>query len=132
MQPLTLYLITAIVFLAADVVGLRVLVKPVFDRHVGHLFAQPFRMGPAAVFYLGYVLGLLWLVSLPALQSADPLAALFGGMILGLMAYGTYEFTNYATLRDWTLEQVIVDTLWGGVLTGFAAGAGVMITLAVT
>lgn len=132
MQPLTLYLITAIVFLAADVVGLRVLVKPVFDRHVGHLFAQPFRMGPAAVFYLGYVLGLLWLVSLPALQSADPLAALFGGMILGLMAYGTYEFTNYATLRDWTLEQVIVDTLWGGVLTGFTAWAGVMITLAVT
>lgn len=132
MQPLTLYLITAIVFLAADVVGLRVLVKPVFDRHVGHLFAQPFRMGPAAVFYLGYVLGLLWLVSLPALQSADPLAALFGGMILGLMAYGTYEFTNYATLRDWTREQVIVDTLWGGVLTGFTAWAGVMITLAVT
>tara|TARA_R110002124_G_scaffold176026_1_gene343924 strand:- start:16214 stop:16612 length:399 start_codon:yes stop_codon:yes gene_type:complete len=132
MQPLTLYLITAIVFLAADVVGLRVLVKPVFDRHVGHLFAQPFRMGPAAVFYLGYVLGLLWLVSLPALQSADPLAALFGGMILGLMAYGTYEFTNYATLRDWTLEQVIVDTLWGSVLTGFTAWAGVMITLAVT
>ena len=132
MQPLTLYLITAIVFLAADVVGLRVLVKPVFDRHVGHLFAQPFRMGPAAVFYLGYVLGLLWLVSLPALQSADPLAALFGGMILGLMAYGTYEFTNYATLRDWMLEQVIVDTLWGSVLTGFTAWAGVMITLAVT
>ena len=132
MQPLTLYLITAIVFLAADVVGLRVLVKPVFDRHVGHLFAQPFRMGPAAVFYLGYVLGLLWLVSLPALQSADPLAALFGGMILGMMAYGTYEFTNYATLRDWTREQVIVDTLWGGVLTGFTAWAGVMITLAVT
>jgi len=130
MQPLILYLTTAIAFLVVDMIGLRFVVKPVFDRHVGHLFAKPFRVAPAAVFYLGYVLGLLWLVSLPALADSAPVTALLGGMILGLMAYGTYEFTNYATLRDWTLEQVIVDTVWGSLLTGFAAWAGVTLTLA--
>ena len=127
MNTLILYFITVFVFLASDAIGLRFLVKPVFDRHVDHLFADPFRTGPAVVFYLAYVAGILWFVSLPALRSGDPLHALTSGAMLGLMAYGTYEFTNYATLRDWSLEQVFVDTIWGGVLTGFSAWAGVYI-----
>lgn len=131
MNILILYIATALIFFAADAVGLRLLVKPVFDRHIDHLYADSFRAVPAALFYLGYVGGILWFVSLPALRAGDPSAALTGGVILGLMAYGTYEFTNFATLADWTAEQVIVDTLWGGVLTGFAAWAGVMVTRAV-
>ena len=128
MKILILYLMTAAAFLILDIIGLRFLVKPVFDRHVGHLLADPFRLLPAAVFYLGYVAGVLWFVSVPALRSGDAASALVGGVLLGLMAYGTYEFTNYATLRDWRFEQVAVDMIWGGVLTGFAAWAGVMVT----
>lgn len=127
MNILILYVVTVFVFLASDVVGLRFLVKPVFDRHIDHLFADPFRTAPAIVFYLAYVAGILWFVSLPAMRSGDLLSALTSGAILGLMAYGTYELTNYATLRDWSLEQVFVDTIWGGVLTGFSAWAGVLI-----
>ncbi len=125
-----LYLSTAVIFFVVDAIGLRVLIKPVFERHIGHLFADPFRVVPAGLFYLGYVLGLLWFVSLPALKSNDPMAALVNGALLGLLAYGTYEFTNYATLRDWTFQQVATDTIWGGVLTGFAAWAGVQVTRA--
>ena len=128
MKILILYLMTAVAFLILDIIGLRFLVKPVFDRHVGHLLADPFRLLPAAVFYLGYVAGVLWFVSIPALRTGDATSALVGGVLLGLMAYGTYEFTNYATLRDWRFEQVAVDMIWGGVLTGFAAWAGVMAT----
>lgn len=127
MKILVLYLSTAVIFFAADAVGLRLLIKPVFERHVAHLFAEPFRVVPAALFYLGYVAGLLWFVSIPALRAGDPVAALVGGVALGLMAYGTYEFTNYATLRDWSIEQVAADTIWGAVLTGFSAWAGVTI-----
>lgn len=125
MKILILYVATAVIFFAIDAVGLRLLIKPVFERHVAHLFADPFRVVPAVVFYLGYVGGVLWFVSVPALRAGDPMAALIGGVILGLMAYGTYEFTNYTTLRDWSLEQVAVDTVWGGALTGVSAWAGV-------
>ncbi len=131
MQILVLYVATVVIFFAADAVGLRLLIKPVFERHVAHLFADPFRAGPAVVFYLGYVVGVLWFVSVPALRAGDPLAALVGGVALGLLAYGTYEFTNYATLRDWSFEQVVVDMLWGGGLTGVSAWAGVMVARAV-
>lgn len=131
MKIMILYAATAIIFFAIDAVGLRLLIKPVFERHVAHLLADPFRTIPAALFYLGYVAGVLWFVSLPALRTGDPVAALVGGALLGLMAYGTYEFTNYATLRDWSIEQVAIDTMWGGLLTGFSAWAGVAIARAV-
>lgn len=130
MKIMILYLATAFIFFAVDFIGLRYLVKPVFDRHVAHLFADPFRAVPALLFYLGYVAGILWFVSVPALRAGDPVAALVGGIALGLLAYGTYEFTNYATLRDWSMEQVAIDTIWGGALTGFSAWAGIMIVRA--
>lgn len=126
-QTLQLYAVTAVTFLGLDMIGIRMIVRPVFDRHVGHLLADPLRLGPAAVFYLAYVAGLLWFVSLPALKEGAPLQALWSGMILGFLCYGTYEMTNYATLADWSLEQVAVDGLWGALLTGFAAWAGVAV-----
>ena len=131
MKIMVLYLSTVVVFLAADALGLRYIVKPVFDRHIAHLYADPFRIVPALLFYLGYVGGVLWFVSVPALRADDVMAALIGGTLLGMFAYGTYEFTNYATLRDWSMQQVIVDTLWGGVLTGVSAAAGVLIARSV-
>jgi len=111
MKIVFLYLCTTVIFFAVDAIGLKFLVKPVFERHISHLFADPFRVIPAAVFYLGYIAGLLWFVSVPALRANDPLAALIGGALLGLLAYGTYEFTNYATLKDWSFEQVATDLI---------------------
>ena len=109
-QTLALYAITATVFLGLDMIGIRLIVRPVFDRHVAHLLADPIRLGPAALFYLAYVAGLLWFVSLPALREGLPLQALIGGMILGFLCYGTYEMTNYATL---VLLQHNSGTLYG-------------------
>jgi len=129
MQTVWLYLVTGVVFLGLDMIGLRVLMRPLFEAHVGDLLARPLRLGPAAVFYLFYVAGLLWLISVPAMQSGQPLKALLGGMVLGALCYGTYEFTNYATLARWSMAQVAVDLVWGTVLTGFAAWAGVAVML---
>lgn len=128
MQLLTLYGSTLIIFLAIDVVGISTLIKPIFERHVGDMMADPLRLGPAAAFYLFYILGVLWFVSVPALAESRPVQALLGGALLGLMCYGTYEFTNLATLKGWSWSQVITDCLWGAALTGVSAWAGVSIT----
>lgn len=128
MQLVILYVSTLVIFLGVDVVGISQIIRPVFERHVGDLLADPFRMGPAAAFYAAYIAGVLYFVSVPALAEGRPLAALFGGALIGLMCYGTYEFTNYATLRDWSMQQVVTDTLWGGFLTGVSAWAGVAVT----
>ncbi|CUH69201.1 putative membrane protein [Thalassovita autumnalis] len=131
MNIVFLYLATALIFFVVDVIGLKLFIKPVFEQHVGHLFAEDFRLGAAGLFYLGYVAGIVWFVSLPAMRADDPSAALIGGILLGLMAYGTYEFTNYATLKDWTMQQVVLDTIWGAALTGVAAWGGVSMLRAI-
>lgn len=125
MQLLALYASTLVIFLALDILGITLLIKPVFERHVGDMLADPLRLGPAALFYLFYIAGVLWFVSLPALAAGRPLQALASGALLGALAYGTYEFTNLATLRGWSWQQVVMDTGWGAALTGFSAMAGV-------
>jgi uncharacterized membrane protein len=128
MRIVTLYLGTALVFLALDSVMLTVVMQPLFRAYLGAALLDGFRLGPAMVFYLGYIAGLLYFVSVPALRAGAPRRALAEGAALGAMAYGTYELTNFATLRDWALPMVVVDTIWGTVLTGVSAWAGVRIT----
>ena len=36
--------------------------------------------------------------------------------ILGLVIYAVFEGTTYAIFDNWTLEAVIMDSVWGGVL----------------
>ncbi|MBI1220891.1 MAG: DUF2177 family protein [Rhodobacteraceae bacterium] len=128
MPLLVLYLATAVVFLALDAVMLKLVMRPLFEVHIGPLMVPVPRLGPAVVFYLAYVAGLLWLVSLPALRAQSPGQALVGGAVLGAIAYGTYEFTSYAIMRDWSPRMVIVDVGWGTVLTALSAWAGVAVT----
>ncbi len=129
MQIVTLYFSTAAVFLIADALMLTFVMRPLFERHIGSLLADPIRMGPAALFYLAYVGGILWLVSLPALRTDT--SVILGAAVLGAMAYGTYEFTSYAVMRDWHWSMVLVDLTWGTVLTAFSAWAGLAITRAI-
>lgn len=131
MQLIILYVSTAAVFLILDAIMLSRVMKPLFETHLGDQLAAPIRFAPAAVFYLFYVGGLLYFVSLPALRDGIAVQALWGGALLGAMAYGTYEFTNYATLKAWAPKMVAVDLIWGTLLTGGAAALGVLITQAI-
>lgn len=127
MKIAVLYISTLVIFLAVDVVGIKTIIRPIFERHIGDLLADPFRLGPAAAFYAFYIVGVLYFVSVPALRDGAPVQAALAGALLGLMCYGTYEFTSLAIMRDWSWQQVIADTAWGGFLTGFSAWAGVMV-----
>jgi uncharacterized membrane protein len=126
MQIAVLYAASATFFLIVDAIVLTTVMKPLFTRHVGDILLSPIQIAPAAIFYLFYVAGLIWLVSLPALRSGDGIgSAALNGAILGAVAYGTYEFTNKSTIRGWDWSMVAVDTTWGAVLTGSTAAFGV-------
>lgn len=75
----------------------------------------------AAIFYTIYVVGIVYFVILPSLESGNLNKALISGVIYGIVCYGTYDLTNMATLQGWTWKVVIVDILWGGFVTGLAA-----------
>ncbi len=132
MTVAVLYVVTLIVFLGIDYLGLSYIIKPTFEQEIGSIMADSPRLGPAVVFYAFYVGVLLWFVSWPALAGDKSLMWVFGsGVLIGAMAYGTYEFTNLATLKDWTWRMVATDFTWGSLLTGVSATAGVAAARAV-
>ena len=70
----------------------------------------------------------MWFVGWPALDQGKSLLWVFGSAaLIGAASYGTYEFTNYAILKDWTATLVMVDLTWGTVVTGVTAAGGVAI-----
>ncbi|MFN3207744.1 MAG: DUF2177 family protein [Roseovarius sp.] len=123
-----LYIVTFAVFLGLDYLGLSYLIKPTFEKDIGGLLLDSPRLGPAVVFYAFYVACVLWFVSWPAIQQGHGLLWVFGtAALIGALGYGTYEFTNLATLKDWTWRMVATDFTWGTLLTGTSATIGVAV-----
>lgn len=132
MTLVVLYIATAVVFLALDYVGLTYLIRPTFEKDIGHLLLENFRIGPALIFYAFYAGVLLWFVSWPAITEDKSLLWVLGNAaLIGALGYGTYEFTSLAVMKDWTWTMVATDFTWGICLTATAATAGVWITRAV-
>ena len=128
MSLFILYTATTIIFLALDAVMLTFVMKPLFTRHLGDLIRESPALIPAVIFYLAYTAGLTYLVSWPALKAGT--SPILSAAILGAMAYGTYEVTSYAVMKDWSWQMVATDLTWGTVLTAFSAWAGVAIVRA--
>lgn len=118
------YLASVVVFLAIDFVWLTLASRFLYQPQLGHLLADQPNLLVAAGFYLVYVVGIVVFAVLPAANAGSWLMALGLGALLGLVAYGTYDFTNLATLRDWPPLVTIVDLAWGTALTATAAVAG--------
>ncbi|MBV0912129.1 DUF2177 family protein [Anianabacter salinae] len=131
MSLVVLYLVSAVVFLVVDAIGLTVLLKPLFERNLGDMLLDDVKLAPAAVFYLFYVAALTWLVTWPMLNDAPLWRIALNAAIFGAAAYGTYEFTNLATLRNWTWQMVATDVTWGTLLTAGSATAGVLAARAI-
>jgi len=117
-QTLFLYLITLALFFLVDLVWLGVVAKGFYRRHLGALMSPRVNWAAAAFFYLLFIVGLVVFAVRPALLAGEPVRALFGGALLGLICYATYDLTNLATLKDWPLVVTIVDLAWGTFLGG--------------
>ena len=85
---------------------------------------------PLDAIWLGYVARGFYVSRLGDLMLDQPrfgIAALLAGVALGFIAYGTYDATNLATLRGYTVQLAVVDLLWGMTLTGISAAGGMYI-----
>ena len=128
MQFLYLFTITFFIFLTLDLIGIQKVILPIFEKSIGHLMRKNPLLGWAAVFYIAYILGVTHLVSYPYITGEISLFdAFINSTIIGLLAYGTYEFTSYSIMKDWTRKQLIIDTVWGGVLTSSSVLVGIFI-----
>jgi uncharacterized membrane protein len=118
------YAATLLVFLAADFIWLGFLAKDFYQSQIGGLLLAKPELSAAAVFYLLYAVGVLLFVIVPAIQADQWLRASLYGALFGLIAYATYDLSNLATLKGWSLSLAVVDMLWGAFVTGLSATAG--------
>ena len=118
------YVVSALAFLAADATWLTLAGPRLYRPVLGPLLADKVNAGAAVVFYLLYLAGVLFLAVTPALRSGQWRTAALNGLVLGLVAYGTYDLTNQATLRLWSTRLTLADMAWGGAITALAATVG--------
>jgi len=118
---LSSYITSLITLLTLDGIWLGLFMRSFYTQHLGHLFAPTVSLAPAACFYLVYPLGLSILVIMPHFHKPLPISIALGAF-LGFIAYGTYDFTNHATLKDWPLIVTLVDLAWGTIVTGITTG----------
>ncbi len=119
-----IYLAALVAFLIIDGLWLGVVARGFYADQLGQLLRPSPNWGVAGLFYVFYVVGIIVFAVMPAHAQQSWMMAVGYGALLGLIAYGTYDLTNLATIRDWPVTMSIVDMIWGGVLTATVSLAG--------
>jgi uncharacterized membrane protein len=115
-------IIITIVFLALDfmwfIVSVPNLYKPLFEK----IQKEELELRLLSGLYAWTLLALsVYYFVLP--KSNDVYEAGFYGALMGLIIYGVYNGTNYATFKDWTMTAFLFDNLWGIIVTSLTSVA---------
>ncbi len=121
MTYLFAYVASAIVFLGLDYIWLSRVARDFYANSLGNMMRDAPDFFAAGAFYLFYIGGIVFFAAMPAESWKG---AVFRGALLGLLAYGTYDMTNLATLKGWPWRMAAVDMAWGTALTALAALGG--------
>jgi uncharacterized membrane protein len=124
LKYLALYALTFLVFIVVDLTWLGLVAQGFYRQNLGKLMLEQPIWPVAIAFYLLYVVGVLVLVVLPAAHAGSVWQAVLTGALLGLVAYGTYDLTNWSTLADWPAVVSVADLAWGTTLTAIVSTAG--------
>ncbi len=117
MNLLITYGIATLTFFAIDMVWLGFIAKNFYRNKLARVLSPDVVWPAAIVFYLIYIAGIVYFAINPAIKDASWQMALINGGLLGGLCYATYDLTNMATIAKWPIEIVIVDIIWGMVLT---------------
>jgi uncharacterized membrane protein len=109
-NDLYLFLISIPIFLILDFVFL-FYNRDNFERQIIQIQRVSVVLKPigAILCYFFLLLGLYYFI---LREKKTPLEA----FLFGIIIYGVYETTTYAVLKNWKFTNVIMDTLWGGIL----------------
>lgn len=74
---------------------------------------------PAILFYL--IAGLAYIYVIYPLGKKSEKDIIKYGALMGLLMYGTFDFTNLALFKNYTLKYALMDTIWGTFVMGFVS-----------
>lgn len=118
------YAASLMTFVVLDGAWLMLVAIGQFQAQIGPILNPQPRLMAAAAFYVIYASGLVFLAVRPALQQRSWAVGATNGAVLGLTAYATFDLTNLAVIKGWTLGLALLDMAWGTALSSVAALAG--------
>lgn len=118
------YLLTFVVFLAIDLTWLGFIAKDLYRKYLSGFLTNQVNWTAAIIFYMLFIVGIFIFTILPAVEKNSLTSAITLGALFGFFTYATYDLTNLATLKGWPVTIVIIDIIWGTVLTALVSTAG--------
>jgi uncharacterized membrane protein len=126
------YFASLVPFCLLDAVWLTVMGKALYKPTLGDILLTNVNLPAAIAFYLMFPIGILVFGVLPGLKAGSVSPAIIYGALFGALAYATYDLTNYATLRNWTLLIAVLDIAWGALASATAAAVAYYATKAMS
>jgi uncharacterized membrane protein len=123
MTYIAAYVVVLLVFGAIDAGWLSTMGPLIYRPTLGDILVPSLRIAPAVAFYAIYPIGIVVFAVLPALRTQSPMTGMTQALLFGAIAYATYDLTNYATLRNWTLQITVLDIAYGALASNIAATA---------
>ena len=118
------YLLTFAVFLIIDMLWLGVIAKNIYQKYLGNFLTDSVNWTAAFIFYFIFVAGISIFAIYPSVNKGSVINAILMGTLFGFFTYATYDLTNLATLKGWPLPIVIIDIIWGSVLSAVVSLSG--------
>lgn len=118
---LFLYFVTLGWFVLFDGIWLGLIAKNLYAEQLKGLMTNNVKWGAAILFYLIFIAGLIYFVIAPTIKSGSMNHLIIAGALFGLVTYATYDLTNYATLKNFPLKIVIIDLIWGTILSALVS-----------
>lgn len=128
MEIIISFITAAVIMGILDFLWLSLIAKTLYYKEIGKLLRKKPFVPAAALFYVVYLVGLMILVIVPALERESLSFAAGMGAVLGFVAYATYDLTNLATLKDFSPKITLIDIAWGTFLTLLTATGAVAVT----
>lgn len=122
-----LWAIAFVLLLIIDMIWLMWLGRGFYVEEIGGLLLEQPNLIAAFGFYALYIAGLVYLVIAPAAEADSVIKAVISGAVFGLVAYATYDLTNLAVMKGFTLKIALIDMVWGMVLSAAVSGLTVKI-----
>ena len=112
------FFIALLFFFIIDAFWIYFVATPMYKQEIPSL--MELKVAPALLFYAIFLMGLIFFVVNPN-QDNTLLNVFLIGAFFGLVTYGTYDLTVYASMNIFSLKLVVADILWGMFLSGAVA-----------
>ena len=119
-----------VIFLMLDCLWLGFIAKDFYIRYMGDLLnvsngSIQARWSGAVLVYFALVLGIM--VFVIPMADGQVLKAFLYGALYGFVTYSTYDATNLAVIKDWSVVVTVVDIIWGMIICSLSSGLTVWI-----